>query len=72
MKEQELNCKKMREAKSANIFIVANHIWQQNYIEDKDALTNKMGGAYVILNHALAQKQIKSWYPTSASSFLPP
>ena len=26
MEEQELNCKKMREAKSANIFIVANHI----------------------------------------------
>ena len=50
---------------------MANHIWQQNDIKDKNAVTNKMGGAYVILNLGLTQKQIKSQYPPLApSSFL--
>ena len=46
--------------RGSGVYDMANHIWQKNDIKDKDALTNKMGGANVILNSSLTQKQIKS------------
>ena len=53
--------------RGSGVYDMANHIRQQNDIEDNAAVTNKVGGAYVIQNFGLTRKQIKSQYPTSAS-----